>query len=108
MLQALPKHRPADALVDARQALVRRVVAPTTVDVRPAWDRRRREQADHGRAVAVVRRRATRGEIARTTGTNMDGGRAPVGMARQARTNVFGPLRGRLARDGLGRRRELL
>ena len=33
MLQALPKHRPADALVDARQALVRRVVAPTTVDV---------------------------------------------------------------------------
>ena len=64
MLQALPQHRPADALVDARQALVRRVVAPTPVDVRPTRDRRRREQADHRRAVAVVRRRATRGEIA--------------------------------------------
>ena len=33
MLQALPQHRPADALVNARQALVRRVVAPTPVDV---------------------------------------------------------------------------
>ena len=66
MLQALPEHRPADALVDAREALVRRVVAPTTVDVGATWDRRRREQADHRRAVAVVRRRATRGEIAST------------------------------------------
>ena len=44
MLQALPEHCPADALVDARQALVRRVVAAAPVDVRPAWDRRRREQ----------------------------------------------------------------
>ena len=59
MLQTLPEHRAADALVDARQALVRRVVAATPVDVRPARNRRRREQADHGRAVAVVRRRAT-------------------------------------------------
>ena len=64
MLQALPEHRPADALVDARQALVRRVVAAAPVDVRPARDSRRREQADHRRAVAVVRRRATRGEVA--------------------------------------------
>ena len=31
-----------------------------------ARDRPRREQADHRRAVAIVRRRATRGEIART------------------------------------------
>ena len=42
MLQTLPQHRPADALVDARQALVRRVVAPTPVDVGPARNRRRR------------------------------------------------------------------
>ena len=66
MLQTLPEHCPADTLVDARQALVRRVVAATPVDVRPARDSRRREQADHRRAVAVVRRRATRGEIAST------------------------------------------
>ena len=64
MLQALPEHCPADALVDARQALVRRVVAPTTNYVGTARDSRRREQADHRRAVAVVRRRATRGEVA--------------------------------------------
>ena len=44
MLQTLPQHRPADALVDARQALVRRVVAATPVDVRPTRNRRRREQ----------------------------------------------------------------
>ena len=36
MLQTLPQHRPADALVDARQALVRRVVAAAPVDVRAA------------------------------------------------------------------------
>ena len=44
MLQALPENRPADALVDARQALVRRVVAAAPVDVGATWDRRRREQ----------------------------------------------------------------
>ena len=39
MLQALPEDRSADALVDARQALVRRVIAPAPVDVRsaPVW-----------------------------------------------------------------------
>ena len=71
MLQALPEHRPADALVDARQALVRRVVAATPMDVRAARNRPRREQADHRRAVAVVRRRATRGEIPRATGADV-------------------------------------
>ena len=44
MLQALPENRPADALVDARQALVRRVIAATPVDVGAAGDSRRREQ----------------------------------------------------------------
>ena len=39
MLQALPENRSADALVDARQALVRRVVAAAPVDVgaAPVW-----------------------------------------------------------------------
>ena len=97
MLQALPEHRPADALVDARQALVRRVVAATPMDVRAARNRPRREQADHRRAVAVVRRRATRGEIARTTGTNVDRRGTPVGVARQARADVFLALCGALA-----------
>ena len=107
MLQALPEHCPADALVDARQALVRRVVAATPVDVGAARDSRRREQRDHRRAVAVVRRRATRGEISRATGTNMDGGGAPVGVTRQTRADVVLALCRPLARHQ-GRRRELL
>ena len=107
MLQALPQHRPADALVNARQALVRRVVAATPVDVRAARDRRRREQADHRRAVAVVRRRAARGEVARATGANVDRRGAPVGVARQTRADVVLALCGPLARHER-RRRELL
>ena len=101
MLQALPEHCPADALVDARQALVRRVVAPTTVDVGAARDRPRREQRDHRRAVAVVRRRATRGEIARTTGTDVHGRGATVGVARQTRADVVLALRGPLTNFGV-------
>ena len=107
MLQALPEHRPADALVDARQALVRRVVAATPMDVRAARNRRRREQADHRRAVAVVRRRATRGEIPRATRAEVNGRGTPVGVARQTRADVVLALCGPLARHER-RRRELL